>query len=91
MNTTSDFKIINEKLVVASATDRERAEIIQSLGAVDNKYASELAKYLESDAGAATLFLENYRKKYTAQLRADAGLWQKVLIDEEHYLNSLAE
>ncbi|MDR3582406.1 MAG: hypothetical protein P4L67_04000 [Candidatus Pacebacteria bacterium] len=88
---SSDFKNINDALSAASVTERERAEIISSLSAVDEKYATSLAEFLGSTPDGAKMFLENYRKKYSAQLQNDSNLWDVVLKEEGEYLDSLSE
>ncbi len=90
MNTiNSNFKNINDALSAASVTERERAEIIASLSAVDEKYAVSLSEFFNTTPDGAKMFLENYRKKYSAQLKNDSNLWDTVLKEEEDYLNSL--
>ena len=85
----SDFKNINDALSAASVTERERAEVIISLSAVDEKYATSLSEFFSRTPDGAKMFLENYRKKYSAQLRNDSNLWDAVLKEEEDYLNNL--
>lgn len=88
---TDDFKRINDGLSGAAATDRERALIISSLAMLDERHVNTLSSFIASSPTAAQIFLENYRKKYTAQLRNDSALWNEVIKEEDSYLESLPD